>query len=142
MSKLRTKQQNDCELTAMGKPRGKPFVPGDPRLRQNMEARQAAEAGNDASEVSADDNSSLYEDMEHVRRYPKSRDRTQAQKDCRKWKQKDFRGFMSKLADLEKASVEQRRQGKKPEQAEEDEGAAACLELVERLLAEYKPECS
>src|SRR5262249_4117555 len=35
----------------------------------------------------------------------------EGQKDCRKWKAKDLKGFMAKFADLEKAALRDRAQG-------------------------------
>src|ERR1700683_1023566 len=49
--------------------------------------------------------SSLLDDMRHVRRFPASHDRTEGHRDCRKWKKSDLKGFMGRLADLEKAEL-------------------------------------
>jgi hypothetical protein len=48
---------------------------------------------------------SLYEDMRHVRRFPKALDRTAGQRMARKWFGKDLKGWMAKYADLEKATT-------------------------------------
>jgi hypothetical protein len=93
-------------------------------------AREPVAAGNGDLAVSADD-SSLYEDMKFVRRHPRAFDKTEGQRDARRWKQRDIRSFLSKLADLEKTAME--RQG---EPGQTDESEEACIKLTEKLLAE------
>jgi hypothetical protein len=94
-------------------------------------ARETTAVANDGLAVSADVNSSLFQDMMHVHRHSKFYDKTEGQKSCRRWKGKDLRGFMSRLADL--ASVE--RKGE-PGQTTEAEGEEEeCIRLVERLLS-------
>jgi hypothetical protein len=55
---------------------------------------------------------SLYEDMKHVRRFPKAVDRTEGQRDARKWKDRNLSTFLAKFAELEKAA-----NGAKPSEA-------------------------
>lgn len=104
MSKKRHESQPNRSAK---KPRGSPFTgPDDPRLRQNMEAsRTAASVSANVSIIDPPTEASLYDDMVHVRRYPREYDRTEGQRDCRAWKKRDLRGFMSKLADMEKARL-------------------------------------
>src|SRR5262245_33739245 len=77
------------------------FTKGDPRIAPLAAKAQQAEG---PAEV-VDDDATLFDDMQHVRRRPKSEDRTQGQKDCRRWKEKNLATFMAKLADLEKAAL-------------------------------------
>jgi hypothetical protein len=67
--------------------------------------------------------------MRHVVRCGGSKDKTPLQKDCRKWKNQDIKGFMTKLAELER---------EKPGEAVEEEGPEACEELVEQMLREWE----
>src|SRR5690349_4064208 len=78
-----------------GRGPGRPFTKNDPRLRQNREPGAPVE-GSDAS---------LYEDMRHARTRPRSEDRTEGQRDCRRWKQNDSKGFLARYAYLEKAAL-------------------------------------
>jgi hypothetical protein len=139
-----TGPQNDGDGTAgMKKPRGRPFTgPDDPRNRQNIEAAWAA-----AGDVSGlalvgpvEPGTQLYRDMLHVYSRPKGQDRTQGHRDCRRWKDRDLKGFMAKLADLEKAQI-----GAKPAAppgepegpgTAEDPGTDRALALIDRLLSE------
>ncbi|HEX4591728.1 MAG TPA: hypothetical protein VH120_17455 [Gemmataceae bacterium] len=57
----------------------------------------------DPAEVVAIEESTLYDDMQHVRRYPRTMDRTQGRKDARKWKDRNLSAFLARYADLEKA---------------------------------------
>jgi hypothetical protein len=40
-------------------------------------------------------------------------DRAQGQKDARKWKEKELKGFMAKFADLERAALARRADGRR-----------------------------
>jgi hypothetical protein len=97
-------------------------------------ARAAAAQGEPvAKEVS------LYETMRHVFSQPKEADRTQPQRECRAWLKDDRKGFMAKLADLEKAALAGREKppegdGSGPENSGPDEGSARVEELIQRLL--------
>jgi hypothetical protein len=129
-----TNQQDGSESPTLKKVYGKPFTKGDARIKQNMErAEREAAGGNGDAAVSADVKATLLEDMRHVRCYSKAFDRTPAQRDVRRWKERDIRSFLTTLADLEKTFV---RQGEKPAEQAEDEGEMMCVELVERLLLE------
>jgi hypothetical protein len=72
------------------------------------------------------DSATLYEDMRFVRHNPKTLDVTEGQKDCRRWKENDLKGFLSKFADLEKARG-------KEEPAKEEVLADAGSDRVESL---------
>jgi hypothetical protein len=74
------------------------------REEQKAAAPNGATAEGGVPELAAGDGT-LFEDMRHVRRFPASRDRTEGQRDARRWKQQDFKGFMTRLADLEKAAL-------------------------------------
>jgi hypothetical protein len=85
------------------------FKPRDPRIRALKE--KAGEIPIHAPEaitfnVKPELANTLYEDMRFVRRNPKTLDTTEGQKDCRRWKENDLKGFLSKFADLEKAQKE------------------------------------
>lgn len=82
---------------------------------------------------------SLYDDMLHVRRRPKSEDRTEGQRDCRRWKRDDLRGFLMKFADLEKAHLQARKgsgeQKNSPEPEETvDEGTEQARAIIRSIL--------
>jgi hypothetical protein len=130
-----TPPPDGCKPGAKKRPRGKPFTgrddprngrpsPGPPGDRIAAVADPAAEA-------------TLYEDMLHVRRKPRSEDRTEGQRDCRRWKKADLKGFLTKFADLEKAALG----GKLPGQAKpgaepylEDAGSDRVEALIDELL--------
>jgi hypothetical protein len=71
---------------------------GDKPPERYVEAQAA-----DLSAVAEE--SSLLDDMRHVRRFPSSHDRTEGRRDCRKWKKSDLKGFMNRLAALEQAEL-------------------------------------
>jgi hypothetical protein len=48
--------------------------------------------------------------MRHVRSRPKSEDVTEGQKDCRKWKETDVKGFYTRMSVLEEADLAARKQ--------------------------------
>ena len=68
-------------------------------------AVQAAPAAEGGVTALASPDGTLFEDMRHVRRFPATEDRTEGQRDARRWKEQDFKGFMAKFADLEKAAL-------------------------------------
>lgn len=83
------------------KPRGKPFTGrADPR-----NGNQRREEGEAAPEPVTQDEQGLLAAMVWVQNNPRALDRTELQKDCRKWKAKDLKGFMAKRADLERAAL-------------------------------------
>jgi hypothetical protein len=98
-------QQNDSDRPAgKAKPRGRPFTgKDDSRLRQNIEAARAAEP--EQGEAAGQEDVSLYEATKHVFSRPKEADRTQPQRECRAWLKDDRKGFLSRLAELEKAAL-------------------------------------
>jgi hypothetical protein len=113
------------------KPRGKPFEKGN-----TIGARGRA----GKPPVYAD--ASLLEDMRHVRAHPKSEDKTEGQKDCRQWKQQNFREFMSRLSALEEAEfklLEAEAKVRKPaeERPETDEGTERAIQTCEEWLENY-----
>src|SRR5262249_36226336 len=125
------------------KPRGKPFTGnGDPRSRQNLEKAGARK------EPLSEESEGMLPAMQHVVQRPASADRTYEQREYRKWLKKDRKGFMTKLADLEKvalgAGCRRGRQGEATappaDQQEVDEGSRRAEELCERLLAELAEE--
>src|SRR5262245_30125205 len=91
-------------------PSGPPSVkrPGTenvtPGLKPGQERGPDGRIRKAAVEESIPDNLevSLFDDMRHVRRFPVSADRTEGQRDARKWKEGDLDGFMRRYADLEK----------------------------------------
>jgi hypothetical protein len=116
------------------KPNAGSFKPGDPRIRPLQEKAAQAEPL-DFSAVG--DESTLYDDMRHVRRFPASMDRTEGQKDARKWKAKDLRGFMKAFADLEKVGAS--RPGKATVSGKAGGDGAAELELGRAWLLRHYP---
>lgn len=68
-------------------------------------------------------------------------DKTQGRRECRAWLKEDRKGFLSKMADLEKAAAGGRgaakEAGEKTANAP-DEGTERVMELIDRLLAEWK----
>jgi len=79
--------------------------------------------------------------LQHVRRHPKLMDRTQGQKDARKWKEKDLKGFMTKFADLERAALARRADGRRlsdaPAPVTDNESENGRLIAVGRLESSY-----
>lgn len=101
-------------------------------LRRGKESEREARAK--AGLIELPPETTLFEDMRHVRRFPKSMDATPAQKDCRLWKEKDIKGFMAKWAELEaahKAAEPTVRVDGAP-----DAGSERVEALIERLRAE------
>lgn len=114
------------------KPKRNPNSLANLRRGRDSERELAARAGL----VELPPETTLFEDMCHVRRFPKSMDVTPAQKDCRLWKEKDIKGFMAKWAELEAA---QRAAGEAaPNGATEqpDAGSERVEALIGRLLEE------
>jgi hypothetical protein len=78
---------------------------------------------------------------------PEGHDREPLQRKCRQWMIDDFKGFMSKLADLEKANeaaevkreerraARQEKKSKEGLSVEKDEGTVRVEEMLERWLA-------
>jgi hypothetical protein len=84
---------------AKGKPRGRPFVKGDPRIQPRNYAPQFP-----APEEEIDPSlPPMLADMRRVYSTTSKADRTAAQRGCRKWLNRDPRGFMKELATLEAA---------------------------------------
>jgi hypothetical protein len=82
--------------------------------------------------------------MRAVTTRPASKDRTQLQRECREWLRSDRKGFLTKLADLEKAGLAGRARAiaapRIPEPEAVDEGHARCEALIEQVLAQCKRE--
>jgi hypothetical protein len=118
---------------------GRGRAAGSKRTQFGSPERESAAPVNGLSAV-ASGGASLYDDMLHVRTRPKSEDRTEGQRDCRKWKTKDLKGFMAKFADLEKVVLSQAKSvpgGRLPtEEILKDEGAERVDALIEQLLTE------
>jgi hypothetical protein len=101
-------QQDSTPLqNVKGLPRGKPFVKGDPRIRQFMDRDKAA--GDEQAQAPAAEpeialmtgiNGKLA-DMQHVYNRPAKDDRTEGQKKCRAWWNDDRKGFMTHMSALE-----------------------------------------
>jgi hypothetical protein len=69
-----------------------------------------------------------------VRRLPASEDRTQGQRDCRRSKQKDLKGYMSRLAELEKAVLAAKGQPSLPGEERGDVGTRRALADLHNVL--------
>jgi len=98
-----TPQQN-----SKGLPRGKPFVKGDPRIRQFMDRDKADGAEQAQAPPAAEPEIALMTgingklaDMQHVYNRPARDDRTEGQKKCRAWWNDDRKGFMTHMSALE-----------------------------------------
>lgn len=78
---------------------------------------------------------SLLENMRWVTKHPKSADVTEDQKDCRKWKDQDIKGFYSRLSALEEAAYKAE-EAKKPAEAvpEKDADLERCIEVAREWL--------
>ncbi len=132
----RKRRANDGPL----KPRGKPFTGrDDPRNSQNMQAllRDAPPLGNAAEVqlVPGEFEWTLYDGMRHVLSRPKGEDRTEVQRDCRRWKEQNISAFMGKYADLEQAFAKRMAGG--VDEEEVDEGEERCLALLDEALATW-----
>jgi hypothetical protein len=112
------------------------FTKRDPRIRplqekaresQPSEAARAA-AGPVQVEAVGSEDVSLYTTMRQVFNQPKERDRGQPQRECRAWLKSDRKGFMSKLADLEKALTKGQGAATAPDRR--DEGTERVLALL------------
>ena len=104
------------------------FKKGDPRIPA-VRKRLESEAPESLPDPTPEERT-LFEDMRHVRRYPKSADRTEGQKDARKWKNRDLKGFMTAYAALERVQPLST-----PAQTK-DEGTERVIELIDKLLTE------
>jgi hypothetical protein len=136
---LQTGQPNGSEGPSRKKPRGKPFAgKDDPRLRQNLEAARAA-AGPAQEEAPGSEDVSLYEAMRHVFTRPKEADLLAPQRECRAWLKADRKGFMAKLADLEKALAKGQGAATAPE-GTVDEGAERVRALLDEQIAGHEAE--
>jgi len=124
------------EGPAQRRPRGRPFQKG----KSGNPGGQAREA--DAAGVPA-----LLRAMRFVMTYGEGKDRTQYQRECREWLKSDRKGFLTKLADLEKAILVG--QGKasgsqavpepeKPVAVVPDESEERLIELYESLRRGFK----
>jgi hypothetical protein len=129
--------QPDRDDTPGKKPRGKPFTGrDDPRNGHLVQAARAAQ-----EEPVEPEDVSLYEAMRHVFSQPKEADRTQPQRECRAWLKDDRKGFLSKMADLEKAALARPPSRKDEPGGEEsppaeDAGTARALALCDQQLAQ------
>jgi len=101
-----------------GKPRGKP-------MQGNADPRRQG-----ASKLPLGD-TSLFEDMTYVRSHSKEEDRTEGHRDARRWKEKDLKGFLSRLSALEEAKARESGQANKQF---EHEGSVP--EMLQEQLAE------
>ncbi len=121
------------------------------RMREYHESRRAAKAiAGDGSGGPGEASSGVSEavpvdedyadrgqltDMRHVYERPPALDRTQGQRECRKWIKQDRRGFMQAKTRLEEAAAKAPRKGLNAEQDPgEDVGERVCLELLDRFL--------
>jgi|GEM_PF-6345577 len=110
-----------------------------PLLRPEQDEHGTSQTGEYDLTVEIDgDCATLFDDMKHVRRYPKATDRTQGQKDARRWKDKDFKAFMAKYADLEKAWMMKEPQQQEPDEPVRDKGKERVEVAIQRLLDEAK----
>jgi hypothetical protein len=135
-------QQADSEGAAKGRPRGRPFSKGGDERQAHRLAAVKTDAASDLDEQQASPD--LYRDMLHVYTKQAQEDRTQGQKDCRKWKAKDLKGFMAKLADLEKARAGRGGKAEDPSEPEDgyepDEGDRRLEALLAKGIADGKEE--
>jgi hypothetical protein len=81
----------------------------------------------------------MLEVMQHVASLPASRDTTYQHREYRKWLKADRKGFMNKLADLEKAALPAKRPEPDTTDEEVDEGTARVLEILTTPLV--CPKC-
>lgn len=102
------------------------FGPNDPRLKQNL-----AKADPTPPRVLPPADEPLVDTMRHVFRTPPGSDATHGQAVCRAWLKEDPKGFMARLADLEKAA------GKAPsDEPSEERLADEASDRVEGLIGE------
>jgi hypothetical protein len=88
----------------------------------------------DAISAVGDKVAALYDDMKHVRRFPPSCDKSPGQKDCRRWKKLDLKGFMARFAKLEKAQPTKPSGGENSEPEPRDEGTQRAQSLIQQIL--------
>jgi hypothetical protein len=84
--------------------------------------------------------SQLLRDMRFVYGHDEGADRTAGHRHCREWLRSDKKGFLSKLADLEKAAGGSAKAGRPDAPAapaEEDIGTEKCVQLCEELLKKW-----
>jgi hypothetical protein len=110
---------------AKKKQRGKPFTGADdPRRHRNTVAAGPVEpAGPQGDDLLAA--------MVYVSRTPKKSGESQLVRDCRAWKAKDLKGFMTRRAELERAVAASTVPGG---DSEKDQGAELVQETIRRLL--------
>jgi hypothetical protein len=124
-------EENAEENAAHAAPHGSGgrFQKGNPGYGLRRAAREREEA-----EERGEGGPPVLKAMRWVTTQPPEKDRTQLQKECREWLRSDRKGFLTKLADLEKAFVvETRRGGQAGDQADGEkvlsEGTARVMEL-------------
>jgi hypothetical protein len=136
----------------MAKPRGKPFTgAGDPRngppITEQHGATNSLKAREPASYVAPleDGASQVLTDLRHAWLNGKQHDRTEGHRSARAFKDKDTRGFVAMMTDLEAAHKKKMRPTVEEQVvAEADEGTARCLSLIEEWLKENGccPKCN
>jgi hypothetical protein len=119
--------------------RGRPFVKNDARIKQNIEA-----ARNGPIELPPPvfSDATLYEDMKHVRQVDSRYDRTESQRDARRWKKENLREFLKTFADLEKAHLLEQAEAQRAtvsrDTVEVDVGSEKVLALIESMIGKAR----
>ena|SRR6266550_8512065 len=120
------------------KPRGRPFTGrDDPRNRQNVLLAQAADFGTSPLSIASEPEDML-KAMKFVAANRAERPETHFRGHLRRWMEDDVRGFMNRLADLEKAALGASRGAGPPAGmfSEDDPGTvralAACDEWIRK----------
>lgn len=134
--------------TLCGSHRRKPwlFGKGNKAAKGGGQAREAAGPEQERGLDSAADvpvlqsGSQLYDDMRHVYDNQASTCATEGQKKCWTWYKKDRKGFMTKLAELEKAVLAKAQPASQDPGPEEpavaDEGTERVMDLIMQQLGE------
>lgn len=131
--------------------------PGYGFRRMKAKAEEAAPSGGENSPPASEGVPALLVAMRHVFTQPRAADTTPQQKECRKWLKNDLKGFMSKMAQLEKVYAQKSTKpigggggkehdgGTKPDGASTvagatvepvDEGTERCLAINRMILGE------
>jgi hypothetical protein len=119
-------QKPESAAESAKKPRGKPFQKGNTIGAYGRGGKPLVYT-----------QASLLQDMRHVRSQPASCDTSEGERDCRRWKQTDLKGFLERLATLElaelKAMEAQAGQGGAVAATDEDLGALErmCVQWLE-----------
>lgn len=103
---METNNGNATENSPERKPDGRGRSPGSRQTQfGNVERQERRAADGDVASVTGPIGFDLLSSMRHVFRRPASQDKSQEQRECRKWLRSDRKGFMTKLADLSKGDA-------------------------------------